>query len=128
MIKVIKEGKKEFHGFCSICGCQFIYELTDLRLSASNDFVECPTCGKKYYHPSKVHNPTIPGGIEYKCPSDATQTHNDNSCAGCAWDLYLAQNPGTYVGDTPCTWCLQNKFNCSTTNLNSSEVKYTLTY
>lgn len=128
-VKIIKAGEKEFHGFCSQCGCQFTYELTDLKLSASNDFVECPTCGKKYYHPSKVHNPTIPGGIEYRWPSDATQVHNDNPCAICAWNKYTAQNPGTgvYIGDTPCTWCYANKVNCSTTGTNGSGIEYTLT-
>jgi hypothetical protein len=37
-------------------------------------------------------------------------------CAGCAWRENLLRD-GIYVGDTPCTWCNQNKFNsitCST--------------
>lgn len=122
MIKITKPGQKEFHGFCKWCGCEFTYEISDLKLSATSDKVSCPTCGKDYHHPSMVQDPTIPGGIgrlqtwppePIPCIPDMTKT---DPCAGCAWRENLLRD-GLYVGDTPCTWCNKNKFNnitCST--------------
>ena len=107
-IKITKPGQKEFHGFCKWCGCEFTYEISDLKLSATSDKVSCPTCGKDYHHPAMVQNPTIPGGIGYQWPSDST-----DPCAGCAWRSNLEQG-GVYIGDTPCTWCNKNRVNCLT--------------
>lgn len=108
MIKITKPGQKEFHGFCRWCGCEFVYEISDLKLSATSDKVSCPTCGKDYHHPSMVQDPTIPGGIGYQWPSDST-----DPCAGCVWRENLLRN-GLYVGDTPCTWCNKNRLNSIT--------------
>lgn len=123
MVKITKPGQKEFHGFCKWCGCEFTYEISDLKLSATSDRVSCPTCGKDYHHPSMIQDPTIPGGIGYRglqditwppnpipCTPDMTKT---DPCAGCAWRENLLRD-GLYVGDTPCTWCNKNKFSCST--------------
>lgn len=119
MIKITKPGQKEFHGFCKWCGCEFTYEISDLRLSATSDKVSCPTCGKDYHHPSMVQDPTIPGGIgrlqtwppePVHCTPDMTKT---DPCAGCAWRENLLRD-GLYLGDTPCTWCNKNRFNSST--------------
>jgi hypothetical protein len=107
-IKITKPGQKEFHGFCKWCGCEFTYEISDLKLSATSDKVSCPTCGNDYHHPSMVQDPTIPGGIGYQWPSDST-----DPCAGCVWRSNLEQG-GIYIGDTPCTWCNKNKFNSIT--------------
>lgn len=110
MIKITKPGQKEFHGFCKWCGCEFTYEISDLKLSATSDKISCPTCGKDYHHP------TIPGGISQLqtwppepilCTPDMTKT---DPCAGCAWRENLLRD-GVYIGDTPCTWCSKNKFN-----------------
>jgi hypothetical protein len=108
MIKITKHGQKEFHGFCKWCGCEFTYEISDLKLSATSDKVSCPTCGKDYHHPAMVQNPTIPGGIGYQWPSDST-----DPCAGCSWRENLLRD-GVYIGDTPCTWCNKNRFNSIT--------------
>lgn len=108
MIKITKPGQKEFHGFCDRCGCEFTYELADLKLSAVGNKVSCPTCGKDYHHPAMVQNPTIPGGIGYQWPSDST-----DPCAGCSWRERLLRD-GVYTGDTPCTWCNKNRFNSIT--------------
>ena len=102
MIKITKPGQKEFYAFCKWCGCEFTYEISDLKLSATSDKVECPTCGKDYYHTSMVQDPTIPGGI-WPLQTLPFTTYND-PCEGCAWKSSLGQL-GTYVGDTPCTWC-----------------------
>ena len=47
MIKIIKEGKKEFIATCRTCGCQFSYELNDIHISG----VSCPYCGHLVVHP-----------------------------------------------------------------------------
>jgi hypothetical protein len=107
-IKITKPGQKEFHGFCKWCGCEFTYEISDLKLSATSDKVSCPTCGNDYHHNMMVQDPTIPGGIGYQWPSDST-----DPCAGCTWRENLLRD-GIYVGDTPCTWCNKNKFNSIT--------------
>jgi hypothetical protein len=115
-IKITKPGQKEFHGFCKWCGCEFTYEISDLKLSATSDKVSCPTCGKDYHHPSMVQDPTIPGGIgrlqtwppePIPCTPDMTKT---DPCAGCVWRENLLRD-GFYIGDTPCTWCNKNQFN-----------------
>ena len=115
-IKITKPGQKEFHGFCKWCGCEFTYEISDLKLSATGDKLDCPTCGKTYHHNMMVQDPAIPGGIgrlqtwppeSIPCTPDMTKT---DPCAGCTWRENLLGD-GIYVGDTPCTWCDQNKFN-----------------
>lgn len=119
MIKITKPGQKEFHGFCRWCGCEFTYEISDLKLSAAGNKLECPTCGKDYFHQSMIQDPTIPGGVErlqtwppepIPCTPDMTKT---DPCAGCVWRENLLRD-GLYVGDTPCTWCNKNKFNTAT--------------
>lgn len=46
MIKIIKDGQKEFIGNCNICGCQFSYDIDDIPLGS----VPCPCCGHYYVH------------------------------------------------------------------------------
>ena len=115
-IKITKPGQKEFHGFCKWCGCEFTYEISDLKLSATGDKLDCPTCGKTYHHNTMAQDPTIPGGIgrlqswppePIPCTPDMTKT---DPCAGCVWRENLLRD-GLYIGDTPCTWCNKNKFN-----------------
>ena len=50
MIKIIKEGKKQFQGNCEKCGCVFLYEIADM---SGADYVECPCCGQWLYHPEQ---------------------------------------------------------------------------
>ncbi len=124
-IKITKPGQKEFHGFCKWCGCEFTYEISDLKLSATSDKISCPTCGKDYHHPSMVQDPTIPGGIGYGRLQDITwppstvepipcvpDLNKTDPCEGCAWRENLLRD-GLYIGDTPCTWCNKNKFSSS---------------
>ena len=59
MIKIIKDGQKEFIAKCSTCGCEFSYQLIDVRLSS----VVCPCCGHYVTHK------------EFKEPSFVTDTH-----------------------------------------------------
>lgn len=118
-IKITKAGQKEFHGFCKWCGCEFTYEISDLKLSATGDKLDCPTCGRTYHHNMMVQDPTIPGGIgrlqtwppePIPCTPDMTKT---DPCAGCVWRENLLRD-GLYIGDTPCTWCNKNRFNSTT--------------
>lgn len=109
-IRITKPGQKEFHGVCKWCGCEFTYEISDLKLSATSDKLDCPTCGKTYYHSSMVQDPASRGTGIYKWPADTAST---NPCAGCSWLENLLKN-GTYIGDTPCTWCNKNRFSSTT--------------
>ena len=102
-IKILKEGQKEFAAHCIWCGCEFTYEISDLRLSAAGDKLECPTCGKAYYHNVRARDPVVLNPQ----PSIPFTTYND-PCEGCAWKDFSNQN-WNYVGDTPCTWCTKKQ-------------------
>lgn len=117
MIKVIKPGQKEFTGYCDRCGCEFTYEFEDISVSGT---VECPTCGKHYYHPSKgltppdINWPKLGEPIPCNIPSDCTGL---NPCANCDWWKKMQQPGFIYVGDSPCTWCNKGPYKiiCDTT-------------
>lgn len=104
-IKIIKEGRKTFTAFCERCGCEFTYDLNDLKLSCASDKIACPTCGKDFYHSSMVQEPAIPGSIG-RLQTWPLETYND-PCEGCAWKASLG-TLGSYIGDSPCTWCTKN--------------------
>ena len=59
MIKIIKDGQKDFIAKCETCGCEFSYQLVDIGLSS----VKCPYCGNYVAHK------------EVKGPSFVTDTH-----------------------------------------------------
>lgn len=59
MIKIIKDGQKEFVGKCQTCGCEFSYQLDDIGFGS----VVCPCCGRYVAHK------------EFKEPPLATGTH-----------------------------------------------------
>ena len=115
-IKITKPGQKEFHAFCKWCGCEFTYEISDLKLSATSDKLSCPTCGKDYHHQLKVPEPTLQPSIGYQWPSDST-----DPCAGCVWRENLLRD-GLYVGDTPCTWCNKGRFNVVTGKVTANDI------
>ena len=46
MIKIIKDGQKEFTTKCDTCGCEFSYQLVDIGLGS----VTCPCCGGYVAH------------------------------------------------------------------------------
>ena len=119
-IKITKVGQKEFHGFCKWCGCEFTYEISDLKLSATSDKLSCPTCGKDYHHPSMVQDPTIPGGLGFG-PLQVIPADINDPCAGCTWRENLKQN-GIYVGDTPCTLCNKGRFNVVTGKVTANDI------
>lgn len=58
MIKIIKDGQKNFITKCLTCGCEFSYQLADIGLNS----VVCPCCGgyvahKEFKEPSFVTAP-----------------------------------------------------------------------
>lgn len=58
MIKIIKDGQKEFTTKCDTCGCEFSYQLIDIV----GNSVVCPCCGhyvvhKEFKEPSFVTAP-----------------------------------------------------------------------
>lgn len=59
MIEVIKHGKKKFTATCSNCGCEFTYELSDMKPLGG---VDCPDCGHHVVHPNLGNNN---GGLYY---------------------------------------------------------------
>ena len=59
MIKIIKDGQKDFIAKCPTCGCEFSYQLIDIGLGS----VVCPCCGGYVAHK------------EFKEPSFITDTH-----------------------------------------------------
>lgn len=62
MIKIIKDGQKDFIAKCQTCGCEFLYQLVDIGLNS----VVCPCCGcyvshKEFKEPSfAAGNRTFP--------------------------------------------------------------------
>lgn len=114
MIKIIKSGQREFHGYCDRCGCEFTYEFEDISISGT---VECPTCGKHYYHPSR--GLTNPGIIGWPTPGGAIPCNTQDPCLTCDWYNKMLKNGGTYVGDTPCTFCNKNKLYANTLDPNT---------
>lgn len=46
-MKIIRQGKKTFTGYCTRCDCIFEYEIQDID---GSDMVECPDCGHKNLH------------------------------------------------------------------------------
>lgn len=54
MIKIIKDGQKEFTAKCDTCGCEFSYQLVDIGLGS----VVCPCCGGYVVH--KINEPEEP--------------------------------------------------------------------
>ena len=59
MIKVIKDGQKDFIAKCPTCGCEFSYQLIDIGVNS----VVCPCCGHYVVHKA------------FKEPSFITDTH-----------------------------------------------------
>lgn len=64
MIKIIKDGQKDFIAKCPTCGCEFSYQLGDIGLR----LVVCPCCGHYVVHKGYVNHK----GNELEDPSLTT--------------------------------------------------------
>lgn len=90
MIKIIKDGQKEFTAKCDTCGCEFSYQLVDIGLGS----VVCPCCGGYVAH--KINEPEEPSfstGSPYKITPSST--------ADCtAQNVVLASSDNTSRSDS----------------------------
>lgn len=78
MIKIIKEGKKEFKAICPICGCEFSYELEDLQQTPTYKIVKCPCCGRGVTHKECINQVVIPrNNTGNDVPSDQAKIWGD---------------------------------------------------
>lgn len=59
-IKVTKHGKETFKAVCPICGCEFSYQVEDLKEDHfHNHYVECPDCKQTVPHEYEAKNKSI---------------------------------------------------------------------
>lgn len=70
MIKIIKNGQKDFVTKCRTCGCEFSYQLIDINLGS----VICPYCGHYAAHKEfgEPHLATDINAIPCKFPQQPT--------------------------------------------------------
>ena len=79
MIKIIKDGQKDFIAKCTTCGCEFSYQLIDIGLGS----VTCPCCGghvahKEFKESSFVTAPhKIPCTVTLEAIRTAQEGEND---------------------------------------------------
>lgn len=59
MIKIIKDGQKDFIVKCPTCGCEFSYQLIDIGLGS----VTCPCCGGYVSH-KEFKEPSFAAGTQ----------------------------------------------------------------
>ena len=71
MIKIIKDGQKDFIAKCETCGCEFSYQLVDIGLGS----VTCPCCGGYVAH--KEFKELLPTTITYATPCKANSKNVD---------------------------------------------------
>lgn len=57
MIEVVKHGQKKFKAICANCGCEFTYELSDMRPLGGVNCVDCPDCGNYVAHKAMTSEP-----------------------------------------------------------------------
>jgi len=155
-IKVIKHGKKPvMKRTCSVCGCEFEFELEDLQTdytitltsypSQYRRYVICPDCGERIYYDT-VFAPIYPRDpwmtpcspntpIEPWNPNKPyvtwTSTDLTDPCKDCPNKGGLRDALGNPVaGDSPCDWCKKNpcKWTCTNTTVSSINTNYTTDY
>ena len=69
MIKIIKDGQKDFIAKCTTCGCEFSYQLVDIGLGS----VTCPCCGGYVAH-KEFKDLSFPAGTHSTSPTFTQQT------------------------------------------------------
>ena len=74
MIKIIKDGQKDFIAKCTTCGCEFSYQLVDIGLGS----VVCPCCGNYVAHKlNNFEDPPLTAG-KRAVPHEFTQQTTAN--------------------------------------------------
>lgn len=122
MIKILKEGRpQKFTTTCPDCGCEFEYELEDVKTDYSiclttypgqyNTYVICPCCGKH------IHHGTIKAEGYISLPtSNKLNDAEYNPCDTCSNRFGTMDGLGNpVVEDSPCQWCslYKYKFTCN---------------
>ena len=135
MIKIIKEGIKEFNITCPFCYCEFTFEKEDVP----NGVVKCPCCGAIV--DAKSHTKevlAIRDNMVWETPEyrkiqnelekqvkQPLRVECENHCLNCQFfkDYLLAGK--IYVGDSPCQWCQYSglKVTCASTGTSVNGVK-----
>lgn len=72
MIKIIKDGQKEFIAKCPTCGCEFSYQLDDIGFGS----VVCPCCGRYVAHKGFGEPPFDTGTHAIPCKFTQRTTAN----------------------------------------------------
>ena len=72
MIKIIKDGQKDFVAKCPTCGCEFSYQLRDIGLNS----VVCPCCEHYVAHKGFGEPPFTTGTHAIPCKSTQRTTAN----------------------------------------------------
>lgn len=89
MIEVIKHGQKKFKAICTNCGCEFTYELSDMKPLGG---VDCPDCGEYVVHQifgnnnGNLYYPPNCRGVEKMAVIGCVrnpQAHTAEECAKC---------------------------------------------
>ena len=116
MIRILKEGKpQKYITTCSECGCEFEYELEDVKIEYSicltsypgkyNTYVICPCCGTPIHHDIVQEKVEVPK-IDY--PSKEIE---NNPCETCIYRFGPRDGLGNPIaGDSPCQWCPHYKY------------------
>ena len=118
MIEIIKKGHKKFRDTCFKCGCEYSYELEDVK----KDCVKCPQCGTLNAHMPRVN--AIPAEPTPYIGQVTTTTvmPRIRSCHDC--DFYKSLTNGqVYVGDSPCYYCHLNPNKVICTQVSSTKGK-----
>ena len=135
MIKIIKDGKpQKFTTKCQDCGCEFEYELEDIKTDFGiclttypcqyNTYVICPCCGN-YIHHGTVPEKAVLVGIdrtENKTEiEDKPSKTESNPCEACHNRFDQVDGLGNpIVGDSPCQWCSHYKYKITCSILGDS--------
>lgn len=124
-IRIIKEGKPvKFTKTCPDCGCEFEYDVSDLKTDYSiclttypgqyNTYIVCPCCGKHIHHGTKSADDLTRTSswpkIYYTNTQDITLENNLYDCDKC---INRPDPSKPVVGDTPCTLCKKNQPYCA---------------
>lgn len=72
MIKIIKDGQKDFVAKCPTCGCEFSYQLRDIGFGS----VVCPYCGHYVAHKGFGEPPFATGTHAIPCKFTQRTTAN----------------------------------------------------
>ena len=122
MIKVIKHGEKTFRVICPMCGCEFEYQLEDLRagITSESEQIKCPDCGHWICHKKFNEEEKKQPGVFWSNPYGYVPCNGStpvDPCKDCINKDGLKDAFGNPIpGDSPCDWCMHRmpRFTCST--------------